>query len=435
MAGAKGSALDWALALLQAPGERHALRARPLPPGIEEVLAIAGGAVPSQVARSSGASEARLRDAAQFFVREAMFFPQADAYRTLGVARDAPAEQIKAHHRLLQHWLHPDRLQGDDDAVFAGRVNSAWNRLRTPERRAAYDEALRQQRPPELFDSRGNLRALPAWEPMVSTPTPLERWRHRVPGVLLSLTCVVLAVMVLRDMQSRPDTWEGEERPPLGRLAEDLDIRAPTPSSPAPDIARPVALARPERVPSRRNPVAATTATPLITGAMPAATAMAGPAPLPEPLQAPFPAHAPVAAQAAEPDRPALVQASAPPPVAQAAPKPKAGPGTPVPSFDRLQSAQQVGEQLLRYMASVNRPPPAIWNSPAIQSSAEQLRRDLHDLGKADLTKPRWRIGNEAAVLTAGYRAGTAAAGRLTADLVWREGQWLVTGLSMERDQ
>ena len=39
------------------------------------------------------------------------------------------------------------------------------------------------------------------------------------------------------------------------------------------------------------------------------------------------------------------------------------------------------------------------------------------------------------AVLTTHYAAGGALEGSLTADLVWREGQWLVTGLSVEKSQ
>ncbi|MBL0229036.1 DnaJ domain-containing protein [Thermomonas sp.] len=87
-----------------------------------------------------------MREAAQFYVREVLFFAQADAYRVLGVDADASDASIKAHHRLLQHWLHPDRLDNEDDAIFASRVNVAWNRLRNQARRRAYDEDRRRSR-------------------------------------------------------------------------------------------------------------------------------------------------------------------------------------------------------------------------------------------------------------------------------------------------
>ena len=46
---------------------------------------------------------------------------------------------------LLTRWLHPDMDRHGEHAVFVGRVTKAWNDLKTPERRAAYDERKRQQ--------------------------------------------------------------------------------------------------------------------------------------------------------------------------------------------------------------------------------------------------------------------------------------------------
>jgi hypothetical protein len=106
-----------------------------------------------------------------------------------------------------------------------------------------------------------------------------------------------------------------------------------------------------------------------------------------------------------------------------------------LPSPARIESARRIGQQLLRYMAERNRPPPPIWNSPAIESSAGQLRDALQATGALQLLEPEWRIGEGTAAMSAGFRpSGTAAAaGKVSADLVWREGQWLVVGLSLER--
>ena len=152
---------------------------------------------------------------------------------------------------------------------------------------------------------------------------------------------------------------------------------------------------------------------------------------LPPATKAPLPvlAAAPVQAQ---------VQAMAMPASAQQYPQAdmqQHDPQRPPPSFARIQSARQAGEQLLRYMGAPDRPPPPIWNSPAIQSSADRMRQDLHAAAGIRLSTPQWRIGNEAAVLTSGYagQADGADNGRLVADLIWREGHWLVTGLSMEQ--
>ena len=53
MDGAEGSALEWALALLHAPGKRHALRQKPLPDGMDGLLGIAAGAMPDALAEAA----------------------------------------------------------------------------------------------------------------------------------------------------------------------------------------------------------------------------------------------------------------------------------------------------------------------------------------------------------------------------------------------
>src|SRR5262249_38591623 len=42
---------------------------------------------------------------------------------------------------LLLKWLHPDVDPRGERSVFIGKVTAAWNDLKTPERRAAYDAA------------------------------------------------------------------------------------------------------------------------------------------------------------------------------------------------------------------------------------------------------------------------------------------------------
>ena len=109
MASARGDALDWALALARVPGERHALRQRPLPGGMDTVMQIAGGshaAVIQDAAAYASMAPAEVVEAARFYLREMLFFPDADVYRVLGLASEASDEQIKHHHRLLQQWLH-----------------------------------------------------------------------------------------------------------------------------------------------------------------------------------------------------------------------------------------------------------------------------------------------------------------------------------------
>jgi len=444
MDGAMGSALEWALALLQAPGERHVLRQKPLPQGMELLLSIAAGAMPEVLAEASrrlGEPESRLREAARFYAREVLFHSQADAYRVLGVESGASGEQIKTHHRLLQLWLHPDRSHSEDDAVFATRVNAAWNRLRTPDRRQVYDEALRQQRPPEIFDSNGALRSVRAWIPEDETAavTP-SRWRRRLPVLLLLGLCGVLALLALRDMEHSSVQWEDASRP----------IAATDAAGPEPDV-----LSLPAKAP-----------VPTANAARPA-TLGSAPVPAPSSMAALGVVESPaLPADLAESRLPAgmpsSVTASRPVEVARPAPTTAAhgtligtdalcGTGTcssepraeepspqPVsPSFARIQSARQAGDQLLRYMRTPNMAAPPIWSSPAVEASADLLRRQLHGAGRVRLEDAQWRVGGEDAVLTSGLimRGDNAGTGRLIASLQWRDGYWLVTGLSMERTQ
>lgn len=60
-----------------------------------------------------------------------------DPYETLGVAADATPEQIRTAYRKAASSAHPDRHGGDTERMQA--VNAAYELLRDPESRAAYD--------------------------------------------------------------------------------------------------------------------------------------------------------------------------------------------------------------------------------------------------------------------------------------------------------
>ena len=474
MGSATGDALEWALALLRAPGERHALRQRALPAGMERLLGIAAGAMPdasADAARALGESESTLRDAARFYAREVLFFPQADAYRVLGLQQDAGAGKIKAHHRLLQHWLHPDRLRSDDDSVFSARVNSAWNHLRTEERRHAYDQARHDQRAPEVIDSSGALRRAPAWTAAVDAPPP-HRWRQRVLVLALFCACLLLAWLIVRDGERRPEDWTwAEHSADVDEDAGSLDIQVPerTPVRTADNRDRQGAIKPPRSVrdngipsgvqvpPARAmvsnavlapvtqvavaaNPGVASEVVSRSTDAATPTPAVVPPLPIPVP-QADSPSRA--IDTTASNDR----RISAAPIVAVRAPREAAAnrassitaqrvDAATQAAFARTQLARRTGDQLLRYMAAVNQPPPPIWNSPAIQSGADRLRHDLHEQGRARLAAAQWRVGSDVAALTSTYRiegGDEERKGQLSADMVWRENSWLVTGVSMER--
>lgn len=456
MGGANGGALDWALALLQAPAGRHALRKQPLPEGMARLLGVAAdvAADMQDAVQAYGMPPARLREAARFYVREVLFHAQSDAYRTLGVGPDADAAQLKAHHRLLQRWLHPDRGQSEDDAVFAARVNAAWEQIRTVERRMAYDALRLQsgvQEEPARTDAgaRGHV-ALVATP--FAAPSP-KRWWGRLLVIGSGLACVVLAVLAVRDMRDGRDVAvhveaKGARTPavalPLDSLAMDAPLPEPAKTAPSGQDVQAVATqgpasspplaALPAPVPSPETKhIEATPGRPMVADlpALVPAVASAHTEGVNAVLKRkPQPGFAPAVsdnlAQSAT-----LMQASANALVPDAQAQ-----GSMEPDAVHVRKALAAGDALLGYMAVRERPSPPIWGSPGIQVSAGQLRDLLHGKGPLELGSPQWRIGQGAAAMRVAYRqsagAEGSAMGRLVADLVWRDGLWLVTGVSQE---
>ena len=82
-----------------------------------------------------------------------------DYYATLGVAREATAEDIKKAFRKLARKYHPDVSKEKDAEARMKEVNEAYAVLSDPEKRAAYDQlgrgfsAGQEFRPPPDWDA------------------------------------------------------------------------------------------------------------------------------------------------------------------------------------------------------------------------------------------------------------------------------------------
>jgi DnaJ domain len=143
-------ALRAAIELFHMPSRVRIARAEPLPTGVDLLLRIAAGDAEAEgtAIASTGRSRDLIRQAAIFFIEQVLLCPTSDSYRILGADPCAGNSELRRNMALLARWLHPDKNPKGQRSVFASRVNQAWNDLKTPERRASYDESrvLAQQR-------------------------------------------------------------------------------------------------------------------------------------------------------------------------------------------------------------------------------------------------------------------------------------------------
>ncbi len=145
--GEKSAALRLALELVHVPSQVRHARASPLPLGVSAVLSLAAGdqeAVDAAMA-ATGRSVTVLKTAAEFFIVQVLFAPEADCYRVLGATPETSSSELRQNMALLVRWLHPDAIpKHSDQANFIARVTHAWDTLKTPERRAHYHATVRR---------------------------------------------------------------------------------------------------------------------------------------------------------------------------------------------------------------------------------------------------------------------------------------------------
>jgi|SRR5688572_23286071 hypothetical protein len=141
------AALRVALELVHVPWRVGLVRGQPLPEGVPKLLSVAVGDAESDEAavEATGQPLDVIKQAATFFIQEILFAPGADSYRVLGAGPAATSGELRQNMALLMKWLHPDVAGQGDHSVFATRISAAWNTLKTPERRAAYDGELQAE--------------------------------------------------------------------------------------------------------------------------------------------------------------------------------------------------------------------------------------------------------------------------------------------------
>lgn len=139
------AALKLALEILYVPWRVRLFREQPLPDGVPLLLRVAAGDPASKEAavEAAGRSNEVVRQAATFFIEQILLSPDADSYRVLGASPTASNGELRHNMALLMRWLHPDTARQGEQSIFATRIATAWNNLKTPDRRAAYDNERR----------------------------------------------------------------------------------------------------------------------------------------------------------------------------------------------------------------------------------------------------------------------------------------------------
>ncbi|ADP71972.1 heat shock protein DnaJ domain protein [Rhodomicrobium vannielii ATCC 17100] len=133
--------------MLSYPRMARKSRCFPLLRGITFLLEIAAAEPDAlqDAAAITGQTEATLRQAAGFFIEQVMLDEGADLYRMLGTNPAAPAKELRRHMALIMRWLHPDLITiherdgGFNRSLYANRIVFAWETVKSPARRSAYD--------------------------------------------------------------------------------------------------------------------------------------------------------------------------------------------------------------------------------------------------------------------------------------------------------
>lgn len=171
---AQAAAVRAALDLMHIPSRVRHMRMVALPDDVGFLLRIAAGDEMAEAEAVDLVSRPldEIRRAAAFFIEQVLLAPESDSYRVLGSSPQASNAEIRRNMALLMRWLHPDRNAEGQQGMFAGRVTSAWDDLKTADRRLAYDERLSASKTPS---SRRK------WSRRATSTKPPSRGRKGVP--------------------------------------------------------------------------------------------------------------------------------------------------------------------------------------------------------------------------------------------------------------
>lgn len=220
--------VDLALAVFKDPGLLADLRERPVPGDIGKVIRIAAGeqAAREAAAAESGATSAEVVEACVFFLQQTLFASGGDSYRVLGTRPDDPQERLREHYRWLMKWLHPDRNPDGWEALYADRVNAAWQDLKTPDRRADYDQRA-PAAPQAMVPSPTAIWRLPAADVAQRGPWLSGRIVRNLPAIVLGSLAAAAMLVVGATYWARTATERERAAREAARDRPAVDVSAP----------------------------------------------------------------------------------------------------------------------------------------------------------------------------------------------------------------
>lgn len=156
-----------------------------------------------------------------------------DPYALLGVASTATSEEIKEAWLSRLRLYHPDRHpeNGDWFTRQAARLNEAYQILKDPARRHAYDDRKRRERLGRQQSGPLTIQDVSSVSPPLIPPQPIRLMRHRTPALItaISVAAAGLVTMALSGyLPTEPQLYLETPRP-MTRVA-----LSPTPPTRAP---------------------------------------------------------------------------------------------------------------------------------------------------------------------------------------------------------
>lgn len=236
---AEAHALAQALDLLRTPSLAGRYRTATLPSGVSLLIRLAGEDAEAEkeaLARCRGRSIETIREAARFYIAQILFDPRADAYRTLGLDSYATREELRSNMALLLRWLHPDKDISGEHAVFVGRIISAWDRLKTEDRRTDYDIKLLEARQARHASPRRTARRRSRSRSRLLTRLAAEKmavrqptWQRKLFRAGAVCAVILLAMVVTGEYATGSRAFDGV-RPYVQALRQGLERMLAGPS-------------------------------------------------------------------------------------------------------------------------------------------------------------------------------------------------------------